>query len=215
MTNKTPEWVPELLQRFGTNLLGEPNYRIVWSEDRLEWRDGMWSRKYGDGLDRWVLEQWVGPSFYGNPAEWEAVKTEDGTSVLGPFPYRGDYEHSLTFACNNDFIPLSYSLIELTCQVIEKGKLKSNVDRRIAIEEAKAKHKKAQDLLFENLWHNAAPAVHAKIPDHIQRMDSMGVISAEEAKNKLGLKRGASQVSGKRLAQRLMKNRKVNNASNS
>lgn len=46
--NKTaPDWAERELARFGTNVYGEPLYRIVWGESRLELAGGLWEDRDG------------------------------------------------------------------------------------------------------------------------------------------------------------------------
>jgi hypothetical protein len=49
-------------------------------------------RKYPHA-DGWILEKWFPASSYGTQEEWYSYKAIDGfTSMLGPYPERGDYE---------------------------------------------------------------------------------------------------------------------------
>lgn len=131
---------PENFQRMlelagGTNIFGEPMYRFVWGQNRLEWVGGRWedfdnsgvktrevielrqSPKYQSALfnpDRWYVERWYPPSWYGSPRAWAAktIEIEDGRCVpaLGPYPSRGDYEHFYTLeGPNGEFRGLTYS----------------------------------------------------------------------------------------------------------
>jgi hypothetical protein len=44
---QTPEWVVKELSKFETNRFGEPVYRIVWGEARLELVGGLWEDRDG------------------------------------------------------------------------------------------------------------------------------------------------------------------------
>lgn len=112
---KPPSNVVDYLTEYGgKNLYGEPMFRIVWGGDRLTTRMGKWedrndngdliqevvearkTPKYKMAVNRWVVEVWVPPSYYGTPEQWAATTHEyvDGlpVEVLGEYPKRGDYE---------------------------------------------------------------------------------------------------------------------------
>ncbi len=112
-----PLGVNEALVRYGgRNIYGEPRYRIVWSERRLEavfgeWLD--WSRdavekdpvtgeRHANTPDRRVVEvRWV-PKYEAAAKErfvleeWQPAERygtpETWAPELGPYPARGDYE---------------------------------------------------------------------------------------------------------------------------
>jgi len=178
-----PEWVAPLLQRIGgINQYGNPNYRILWSEDRLEWFFDTQKRKYGEGRDRWILEKWVSPADYGSREEWESlVEPVTQLSILGPFPENGDYEWSFTFevAVNPGeeptFMPLTEEFVTVLVTAIERGKLNhTQWERKAAIQKRMDDAKAEQRRIFNDLWDDCRPAPGAKIPDHILAMDSFG-----------------------------------------
>ena len=39
----------------------------------------------------WVLEKWFPASTWGTPEEWRSHRSEDGSTIMGDFPNRGDY----------------------------------------------------------------------------------------------------------------------------
>lgn len=115
---ETPNEVRQYLNDYGgMNLFGEPNFRIVWSNsrstrrtkrfvdadtngeilrERVETRDVL---KYSGSRhrDRFIVEAWHPPSFYGSPEDWQRANTmwQDGHVVqpIGDYPSRGDYEY--------------------------------------------------------------------------------------------------------------------------
>ena len=114
-----PEVQDELTRAGGLNQFGEPNFRAVWSYSRLGWMGGRWVDRDTNGnvlsecfqlrqvpkylpetWNRWVIESYRPPEFYGSRWLWEFQTrlSEDGKTIpaLGPYPSRGDYEHSLT-----------------------------------------------------------------------------------------------------------------------
>ena len=113
-----PPGVQEYLTEYGgRNLFGEPNFRVVWSNGRIVKRTRRfidvdnhgnvirqavatrWIRRYNypSTRDRFVIERWRGPEFYGDPDNWQRKNTKliDGHMVqpIGDYPSRGEYEH--------------------------------------------------------------------------------------------------------------------------
>ena len=39
----------------------------------------------------WVLEKWFPASTWGTPEEWKSHRSEDGSTIMGEYPTRGDY----------------------------------------------------------------------------------------------------------------------------
>lgn len=133
-SRKPPSWAPGLLKQFGTNPFGKPNWRVIWSEDRVRFECGAWRRTYGEGRDRWMVEKWCPAETYGSREAWEAMREEDGSPSLGPFPSEGDYEWTFTFETpEGEGCPLDPGLLSLLCRCIERGKLLSDEQRRAAV----------------------------------------------------------------------------------
>lgn len=105
---------PPSLQRHlakagGKNPYGEPLFRLVWGASRIVWRHGEWEDKtefgirrvvearqvfkYARQLERWHIEKWHPPEYYGDreawPTEWKGGQV---CETLGEFPSRGGYE---------------------------------------------------------------------------------------------------------------------------
>ena len=166
--------VNDSLNRKFTNRNGGPLYRVIWSEDRLEYFYGEMKPKYGVGRNRWVLEKWVAPEDYEPRDEWEGAKeAETGLPILGPFPTQGDFEHCYTFELDGVPFDPTEDLVHLVCTAIERGKMNHTTwERKAAIQkrmdDAKAEFKRQ----FDDLWDDSKPAPGAKIPDHILQMDS-------------------------------------------
>lgn len=112
----------------GLNTYGEPNYRAVWGQSRLDWIGGKWEDYSPEGsllrevyevrrvpkyaVDRWIIERWCPAETYGCPALWEmqTFETIDGRIIpgLGPYPSRGDYEEVFRLEDNaGQFIQLT------------------------------------------------------------------------------------------------------------
>lgn len=113
-----PPGAQELLTRLGhTNVYGEPNLRIVWSNARVGWRFGVFPTFDGDGrvvrksamfrrdllypwvLDRWVIEAFHPAEYFGGFDEWydrearivDVRGSKFRVVPMGPYPRRGDY----------------------------------------------------------------------------------------------------------------------------
>ena len=112
---KLPDLVKKaVLAVGGRTVYGDPLYRLVWGWQRLELRIGVhtdhddsgnairrelraeWWPRYSP-RDRWHLETWKPPEFYGSPDKWEddtyAWIGGERVPQLGPYPSQGEYEH--------------------------------------------------------------------------------------------------------------------------
>jgi hypothetical protein len=171
----TPQFALDALAKYGTNLFGEPLYRIVWSETRTYLSGGLWTdftdseskhllrevaeyRRvplYGS-QQRWVLEKWCPPETYGSPEIWDDENRDEKTGLLtlGPFPSRGEYEHVHTFEVNGHYVPLVPETINAICYLIEKSREFSFRQKKAALEAQQAKEdrdfKSRRDDIFKD-----------------------------------------------------------------
>jgi hypothetical protein len=141
-THETPAPVfDRLLRAGGVNCYGQPNYRAVWGWNRLAWIGGKFADRDASGnllrevvelrrepkyatVNRWHLERWMPPATYGSPRQWYAqtIERENGLSIpaLGPYPYRGDYEHCFTLQDpRGEFVQLTAAAAEHIAHAIE------------------------------------------------------------------------------------------------
>ena len=155
-THETPASVARRLEiAGGRNRFGEPNYRAVWGWSRLGWIGGKWTDRDAEGglvrevvclrrvpkytpHDRWHIERWVPPEAYGSPRDWYAQTIEreagEGIPALGPYPDRGEYEHSLTLAGpHGEFVQLTPTVAEYVARAIESGRAAGGGERRAAL----------------------------------------------------------------------------------
>lgn len=109
-----PEWFDKELERIGGRAPnGLPRYRAVWGMDEKEFFAGQDVIKYcsfqpGDvGMPRWIIENWVAPTFY-SPAEWREHPE------LGAYPSRGIYMFMFVVRDEEtgDYAPLDKPVIE-------------------------------------------------------------------------------------------------------
>jgi hypothetical protein len=145
VTRETHEAPPSAQQRLaiagGTNCYGEANFRVVWGGSRLTWIGGRWIDRDANGnvvretvelrrvpkyipYDRWHIERWMPPEFFGSPEMWyeRTAEVEDGIRIpaLGPYPSRGEYEHCFTLEhANGRFMPLDVAACDWIARAIE------------------------------------------------------------------------------------------------
>jgi hypothetical protein len=160
-----PAWAQEVLERFGRNPYGEPNFRVIWRPSRVMLIGGYWQdngkheyrvrRKYG--LDpKWCLERWRPAGIYGTPFSWEMNHTTaDGFFAIGPFPAHGEYESCEVFSTGvglAGYVPLEPGLITLTAQAVLMGRIRSYSDIRIALRDEEIRKEQKQDEEFDEMW---------------------------------------------------------------
>jgi len=152
-TRPIPPWAAPLLAEFGVNTYGNPRYRLVWGPSRVELCGGYWSdnAKYEYRPivryvhEAYVLEKYCEPRLYGSPQQWDAQNRDAwGYLSCGPFPSRGDYEAVHIFQLNGKYFQPVPALVRAICLNVERGKLYSLTDKRIAIKERKEAQEKAR-----------------------------------------------------------------------
>jgi hypothetical protein len=155
-THEAPASIDQrILRAGGTNRYGEPNFRVVWGGSRLTWIGGRWTdRDASDNVireavelrqvpkyfphERWHIERWTPPEFYGSPELWyeQTVEVEDGIRILalGPYPARGEYEHSFTLqSAAGEFIPLTPAACDWIVRAIEWARRRPRQASRLAL----------------------------------------------------------------------------------
>ncbi len=165
-THEAPASAQQRLARAGgRNCYGEANFRVVWGGSRLTWIGGRWiDRDASDNIvrekvelrhvpkyiphDRWHIERWMPPEFYGSPETWYAqtVEVEDGIRIpaLGPYPSRGEYEHCFTLEhANGQFMPLDAAACDWIARAIEWSRRQPHQAKRhaLAAREARREHR--------------------------------------------------------------------------
>lgn len=147
----SPEVSRVLREGGGLNTYGEPNYRAVWGQSRLDWIGGKWEDFDDNGIlvreaievrrvpkyacDRWIIERWMPAEFYGGPALWELQTFEqvDGEIIpaLGPYPSRGDYELVFKLEDNlGEFVQLTPFIARAFVACLESSREESKISRR-------------------------------------------------------------------------------------
>jgi hypothetical protein len=99
-----PSWFRARMDALlGRTLDGRPKLRVVWGCDAVGFPNADPDEpKYVNpddpeqGWDCWILEQFVGPEFFGDPDTWERGRwgwSEEGRRVelMAPYPSRGEY----------------------------------------------------------------------------------------------------------------------------
>ena len=168
----------------GLNRYGEPNYRVVWGWNRLGWIGGKFEDRDEQGnlirevvelrqepkysaVNRWHVERWVAPEAYGSPRAWysQTVESADGRSVaaLGPYPERGEYEHSFTIeGPNGEFVQLTPTIVERVAQAIEWARRKPSSEQRAKLYEREERGDREYESWALDLLDDAMPALHGQ-----------------------------------------------------
>lgn len=159
-THEPPPEISRILRiGGGLNPYGEPNYRLIWGQSRLDWIGGKWEDRDEEGnllreayevrrvpkysVDRWIIERWVPAETYGDPALWEmqTFETVDGQIIpaLGPYPARGDYEAVFTLEDNaGNFVQITPMIARAFVACLETSREErpiSRAERRSRAEE--------------------------------------------------------------------------------
>jgi hypothetical protein len=163
------EYQVRLTKIGGLNRYGDPNFRVVWSDNRYELAGGMWEDpstktavaeyrhqvKYDLPQPKWILERWLPPEFYGTPQSWywENLCPYSGLSLLGPYPYKGDYESCYTFE------RLSFSWFDVLVPLILKSQAETTTAMRKSAQMAEQERKEAEEKQwFSDAFDDQAPA---------------------------------------------------------
>jgi hypothetical protein len=208
---RTPREYQERLNKIGgLNLYRKPNFRIVWSDSRYELAGGMWEDpatktavaeyryqvKYNLEKPKWILERWLSPLMYGTPESWyrENMCPYSGLSLLGPYPYEGEYEACYTFDT------LSYAWLDVLVPLILKSQAETTAAQRkygqIAAQEKKEAEEKQW---FSDAFDDQAPAFCdafsvAGQSNRTNPLDRVNLrVTADELEAKTGLGGGFKQ----------------------
>ena len=78
------------------------------------------------------------PEAYGSPEQWyeQTSECEDGVMLpaLGPYPARGDYEHSFTLeGPQQEFLPLTPGICDAVVRAVEWCRGTSATEKRAAL----------------------------------------------------------------------------------
>ncbi len=182
-THDTPETVAHRLERAGgLNRYREPNYRAIWGWNRLAWIGGKFEDRDEHGallrervelrrepkypvVNRWHIERWVPPEVYGSPSAWYAqtIERENGISIpaLGPYPARGEYEHSFTLESpRGEFVQLTPTIAEHIARAIEWSRKYPRAKSRSRLYDREGREERSyEDWAFDQL-DDAVPAFH-------------------------------------------------------
>ena len=182
-THETPAWAARVLRAAGgINRFGEANFRAVWGWNRLAWVGGKFEDRDSAGtlireaielrrepkypaVNRWHIERWAPPEFYGAPRDWfrNTMEMEDGRAIpaLGPYPSRGEYEHCVTLETpRGDFIPLTPAALAHVARAIEWSRGLRAGERRAALDRRDAHEDRDYDSFADAVLSDAAPAFH-------------------------------------------------------
>jgi len=182
-THDTPENVSQLLLLAGgINRFGEANYRAVWGWNRLAWLGGKFEDRDERGallrerielrqepkypaVNRWHIERWLAPETYGSPRTWYLQTTEHvgarSVPALGPYPWRGDYEHCFTLETpRGEFIQLTATIAEYVACAIERSRVSARSESRARLYSRESRDDRAYADWAYDLLDDAVPAFH-------------------------------------------------------
>jgi hypothetical protein len=116
-------------------------------------------------VNRWHIERWMPAESYGSPEQWEAhtAEVEDGIRILalGPYPARGEYEHSFTLAgAKGEFLPLSPAACDWIVRAVEWAKRQPRREQGGAIAGREARRNRDWNREADDLLDDAVPAFH-------------------------------------------------------
>jgi hypothetical protein len=183
-THDMPESVTQRLKSAGgINRFGEANYRAVWGWNRLAWIGGKFDErdaatgsllrevvelrqepKY-PAVNRWHIERWVPPETYGSPRAWYAqtIERENGVSIpaLGPYPWRGEYEHCFTLeGPNGEFIQLTPTIAEHIARAIEWSRKCPRALKKRLLYDREQRQERDYEAWAYDLLDDVVPAFH-------------------------------------------------------
>ena len=171
----SPEVERAVLLYGGLNRFGDPNYRLRWGFRCLELRGGehtdyddhgdvvrrevryQWWPRYEPKSNRYHLEVWMPPEFYGSPDSWYAETKQyvGGQTVarLGDYPHRGDYEHVATLESpSGQFVePTPQAVADMTrlhkrTRDRTRSEIKASIDAELDYQKT-ARQRKYHDIL--------------------------------------------------------------------
>lgn len=180
-THHTPADVAAVLcAAGGVNRFGEPNYRAVWGWNRLTWIGGKWEDRNAAGellrevvqlreepkyapFDRWHIERWMPPESYGSPREWyrQTIERVDGLLIpaLGPYPWRGEYEHCFTLSTpGGRFVQLTAEIARYVARAIEFSRGTRPAERKESLVERMERQEREYDARDEAILNDSGPA---------------------------------------------------------
>lgn len=99
-----------------------PRCRVRWGMDLTTFRNGnpkavKYPPPYGKGPDRWILEPWRPPEFFGTELQWNdaryAVTDRGLIDRIGPFPRNGMYIFGMMLcAPDGSFLPCDQGVLD-------------------------------------------------------------------------------------------------------
>lgn len=179
-----PEFQERLTRIGGINRYGEPNFIIVWGQSWTVRRGGTWEQDDGtffrgyrdvveDGRPCWILKKWNSPELYGSPMLYYLENQEEATGlqILGEFPFRGRYETIQPFVWKGlvngrmvvERMPLNSMMLDLVVPVVMASQRVSNYQRKLALEEMKAREDRDMLRNVEAKRHDAQMAFRGPV----------------------------------------------------
>jgi hypothetical protein len=179
------EYQDRLVEHFGLNRYGTPNFRFVWGQSNTirmgnVWRDkfGNESRGYRDVYQSfaspcWIIQRWKAPEEYGTP-ELYYMQTWDEFSRLfavGEYPWAGRYEtvqmmqrqEVVNGRLEIEHFELSHILIDKIIPLIQATQELSLEQRRAALQAIDAAEQKKQTEEITEMMMNNLPSYYGPV----------------------------------------------------
>lgn len=148
----------------GKNPLDEPNLKVSWGWDIKTFRnENPEALKYpGPFLNRWILEKWLPPEFFGSVKHWEQCRYkvrlgQRRIDLLGEYPRRGAYGMVMPLTdSQGGFIQLGSEVLTFidwmqadfksrTLNVYSDAKLYARLQEQMAVEEAEMERQREKE----------------------------------------------------------------------
>jgi hypothetical protein len=178
-----PEGWIKTLDGLGLNRFAQPEWRIVWGPERMEWRGGNHADYDANGIllrrvaemrltpkygkkPTWIIERWLPPELYGSPERWrtENLDPETGLLLLGPYPSQGEYECCFRFE-DKDEVPFdpNEDMIQCLVKMVKETQGMSDKLKHSAMMEAHKRNEAAYKKKVRDLFQEAKEDVDLAI----------------------------------------------------
>jgi hypothetical protein len=180
-----PEFQNRVTRMFGTNVFGDPLFKVAWGQSEFHkvgnrWRDSHGTERCGyrqrylcDGAPCWNILRWRSAEHYGTPELWYFQTWDEvsKTYALGEYPWRGRYDP--LFALNRKEIingelkvipfPLSHVIIDVMIPLILETQRMTQQELRAAQELIKRRQEQAENTEIADRMMNELPAFYGAV----------------------------------------------------
>lgn len=210
-----PEFQNFLTEVFGTNVFGDPLFKIVWGQTetyQVATLHGYEDKLLGQNMACWIILKWQPPEMYGPPDLYylHDLDPETGLALCGEYPERGRYEilqplmaktyNAHTHALEITTLPLDWEILEIAIPLLQRSQELTYWEKKSAEDQALAMENAEQvaviaDRLFDELPRFYGPTSFAgqsmKTSALTRKMDEI-----ERKWKQLGVQRRAQPARG-------------------